>query len=496
MAENITGKLFADKYQVVSLLHESELGNFYRCRHAFTEKPVVLQVIRPEFSSDSRSSDRFSELARASSHISNSNILGVTDFGKSSGGQLYAAFENIDGETLAEALARDGQVPVAVASDVAAQSAKGLSAAHDAGLVHGNLGTGNILITYTADGSRAAKLFDFGSSNVSSKYRPDGGHKARDIAYTAPELFSAGARPDELSDVYSLGAVFYEMLAGDVPFVGETAEEAIKKQIEEPPPPLSSFRSDLPPGVEPIILKALSKNPEMRFQTAGEFADAIELNAMNPDGTAAAATSVGENNNIWKTAFVVLAGISLLSAFLIYGTSVKRTEPTTVLQPDANGQPVQPINPATGAEEQNLALMPGINYDVNSNSNSMGQPPGTLPGGDGYNPWAGGGVAPPPGGPPPTYVAPGGQVYTIDPNNPSQFMPADGGVVLVPVPANTITAKPTPTPKASAANTNTQVTMPAANTAPKPASTPPPAKPAATPAKTPAKSAPPANAKP
>src|SRR6476620_10933554 len=115
MAENITGKLFADKYQVVSLLHESELGNFYRCRHAFTEKPVVLQVIRPEFSSDPRAADRFSELARASSHISNSNILGVTDFGKSSGGQLYAAFENIEGETLAEALARDGQVPVAVA---------------------------------------------------------------------------------------------------------------------------------------------------------------------------------------------------------------------------------------------------------------------------------------------------------------------------------------------------------------------------------------------
>src|SRR6476661_4079121 len=172
MAENITGTLFAEKYQVVSLLHESELGNFYRCRHAFTEKPVILQVIRPEFSKDQRTADRFSELARASSHISSAKILGVTDFGKSSGGQLYTAYEHVEGETLAEALARDGQVPAAVAVDVAAQSAKGLSAAHDAGLVHGNLGTGNILITYTADGSRTVKLFDFGSSNVSSKYRP------------------------------------------------------------------------------------------------------------------------------------------------------------------------------------------------------------------------------------------------------------------------------------------------------------------------------------
>jgi len=227
----------------------------------------------------------------------------------------------------------------------------------------------------------------------------------------------------------------------------------------------------------------------MRYQTAGEFADAIELHAMNAGPTKAAAAGIGENNNIWKTAFVVLAGISLLSAFLIYGTSVKRTDPTTVLQPDANGQPVQPINPATGAEEQNLALMPAFNYDANSNSNSMGQPPGTLPGGDGYNPWAGG-VTPPPGGPPPTYVAPGGQVYTIDPNNPSQFMPADGGVVLVPVPVNTNTAaKPTPTPKTPAANANTQTATPAANTAPRATPTPNAPKPAASPAKTPARPA-------
>jgi serine/threonine-protein kinase len=487
MAENITGKLFADKYRVGSLLHASELGNFYRCRHAFTERPVILQVLRRELAADERASARFTDVAKAASHISSPNILAVTDFGKSPDGYVYAAFENIDGETLAEALQRDGQVPVAVALDVARQIAAGLASAHDAGLVHGNLSTGNILVLYAPDGTRIVKLFDFGSASAAAQ--PDG-RSARDVAYIAPELFSPRTRPDTLSDIYSLGAVMYEMLAGDIPFVGDSAEDAIKKHIEEPPPPLSSFRSDLPPGVESIVLKALSKNPEMRYQSAGELADAIELNAMNADNAAGvAATSAGDGNNIWKTAFVVLAGISLLSAFLIYGTASKQTNPTTVLQPDANGQPVQPINPATGAEEQNLALMPATGFDANANT-TMGQPPGTLPGGDGYNPWAGG-VAPPPGGPPQSYVAPGGQVYTIDPNTGSPFMPSDSGVVLVPVPMNTNTAKPTPTPKGSAANANTQAAPPA-NTSPR--STPTPAvKPAATPAKTPA-AKPPANA--
>ena len=154
---------------------------------------------------------------------------------------------------------------------------------------------------------------------------------------------------------------------------------------------------------------------------------------------------------------------------LIYGTSVKQTNPITQLQPDANGQPVQPINPATGAEEQNLALMPSMMPGAMSNSNMMEQPPGTLAGGDNYNPWGNGGM-PPPGAPLPGYVPPGGQIYMIDPNTGSPFMPPDG-VVLVPVPVNTNTAKATPTPKV-ATNTN-GVTVVVPNTSPKTTWTPP-----------------------
>ncbi|MGH9820792.1 MAG: hypothetical protein ACRD43_11540, partial [Pyrinomonadaceae bacterium] len=151
------------------------------------------------------------------------------------------------------------------------------------------------------------------------------------------------------------------------------------------------------------------------------------------------------------------------------------------LQPDANGQPVQPINPATGIQEQNLANMQGMSADTAANSN-MAVPPGTLPGGDGYDPWKNG-VQPPAGAP---RVGPGGQIVTIDPNNPSPFMTNDGpcipqpsGILLCPAPITNKPVKPTPTPKPNAANANVQpaaTPMPKSETKPTPVPKPSPSK--------------------
>jgi hypothetical protein len=200
-----------------------------------------------------------------------------------------------------------------------------------------------------------------------------------------------------------------------------------------------------------------------------------------------AAASDRPRRNIWQTAFIVLFGISVLAVALIYATSSKKTDPTVQLQADAGSLPVQPIGPATGAQEESLARLPSMtDAEIMATANSMAQPPGTLPGGDGYNAWANGG-APPPGAPPAQYVQPGGQYYTIDPNTGSPFMPSDGGVVLVPVPVNTNTAvKPSPTPKNPAANAAVKPS-PIPDATPKPLAVPPGDKPAAgQPAKTPA----------
>lgn len=465
MANTLTGTVIAEKYRLGDLLRSGGQSDLYEARHVLMDKPVAIRVLRPSLAMDSANSESFFAAAKTASQISSPYILAVNDFGTDREGFRYAVFEPLAGKSLKEVIAEDGTFPAHSAVEVARQTAEALTASHAADRIHGNLTTENVILT-GSDGV-AVKVVDFGSSNALLAERTE----PADFAYLAPEQCSGSDTPDERGDIYSLGIILYEMLAGIPPFTGEKPSDVMVKHIDEPPAPLSAYHSGLPETLEPVIAKALSKNPEMRQQSAAEFYE--ELASVSCD--LAAQSVAAPQNNLWKTAFVVLVGMSLLAAFLIYGTYVRRTDPATALQPDANGLPVQPINPATGAEEQTLAAMPSLTADGIANSN-LSQQPGTLPGGDGYNPWGTG--APPPGAP---YIPPGGQVVTIDPATGSPFMPPDGGVVLVPVPVNTNTAKPTSTPK-TPANANT-----APQTTPTPKVNPSPAKPTPTPAARPAR---------
>ncbi|HVF29526.1 MAG TPA: protein kinase [Pyrinomonadaceae bacterium] len=482
MSGEFEGKDLAEKYEVGKLVRRGEIGDIYRGRHMFMDRPVTLRIVPRALSIDDRIVRRFFEEAKTASRIIHPNLLNVTDFGSASDGIVYAVYEGESGESLSNLIKESGRLDAHSALDITRQTATGLAALHERGLVHGNLTPENILIENDLHTGFHVKIFGVGSDGPMSASRTEDDLAAGDFAYLAPEQCSGADESDTRSDVYSLGVVAYEMLAGEPPFGGERPSDVMLKHTEEAPPPLSAFRTDLPPTIEPVLLKALAKDPDLRYQSAGEFADDLERAVANqPILAAAAAPAAG--NNIWKTAFIVLAGISLLSLFLIYMTSSKQTDPTTALQADANGQPVQPINPATGAEEQNLAAMPGMMPEIVGNSNSN-IAPGAMPGGDGYNPWASS-TTPPAGAPPQTYVGPGGQTYNIPPGQspfmqdiPSGCTMTPSGLLLCPV-TPTPTPRPTATPRPPV-NTNTAPVTP--STDPRP--TPVPARPSPTPAAT------------
>ena len=471
MAGSLTGMIIAEKYRLGELLRGGERAELYDARHVLMDKQVSVRVLRPSLATDSENVDQFFENARTTSKINDPHILSISDFGTDREGFVYTVHEPFVGKSLKEVLAEEGAFPVHSSIEVASQIGYALAASHVVGRVHGDLSTSNVALTGT-DGI-AVKVLDFGARNAVERESPEIG----DYFYLAPEQCSGADKRDERGDIYSLGAIFYELLAGTPPFTGEKPSDVMLKHMEEMPAPLSSYRSDLPDGLEAVIVKALSKNPEMRQRTAGEFLD--EATPFRESAAAVAAAAVAPQNNLWKTAFIVLVGMTALGAFLIYSTYTKRTDPTTALQPDANGQPVQPINPATGVEEQTLASMPAYNAEMLANTNML-QLPGTLPGGDGYNPWANGGI--PPAGAP--NIPPGGQVVTV-PSGSSPFMPPEcilqpSGIYLCPAPVNAnTTAKPSPTPKQPPANANTgtvpQPTPAQANTsAPKQTPTPRP----------------------
>ncbi len=481
MSDKFIGQTLADKYKIEEVLREGDSGKIYRGTHLSMEKPVTVKILSPILASDEKVVKQFSSEARTISRITHPNILNVTDFGSDKNGAVYLVLEDSTGETLKDALAREGKFTVGRAVKIAVQTAIALSAVHTSSLIHGHLSSENILLKDTAGEFESVKVMDIGAVSAEENnlsVDPASAVSAKNLNYSSPEQNASNAEIDERSDIYSLGVILYEMLAGEVPFVAETSAELIKKQAENPPLPLSAFRTDLPANLETVVLRALARNPEMRYQTASELAR--DLNNVSSGNFNEQVVNIPQytkpientNNNLWKTAFVVLAGISLLAIGMIYATSVKQTDPSTQLQTDANGQPVQPLNPATGMNEQGMANM--MPYPVPQTGGVMGDANTVLQQsmpngdgfGDGYNPWARGG-APPSGAPPQQFIPPGGQM--IDPNNPNSiFMQDSNGVIYqqIPIPANSnINANvqspaPTATPKGGKppANANTQPT--------------------------------------
>lgn len=487
MSDQFVGQTLAGKYRIDSESRQSGSGKVYRGTHLLIDTPVTVKILAPALAADKNIAKEFSGEARAVSRISHPNILNVTDFGTDASGAVYIVSEGATGETLREALDRDGSFTLERAAQIARQIAAALAAAHAAGIGHQRLNPENVLLAQTAGDTETVKILDFGTARADNRTIADGDFDSRNSAYLAPEQNAAPSSADERSDIYALGVIVYEMLAGEVPFAADNSADAEFRAAENPPPPLASVRRDLPETVELVVLKALANNPEMRYQTASEFAADLNRAANDPIGAdtiivpPTADLPLRQNNNLWKTAFVVLAGISLLAIGMIYATSVKQTEVPTTLATDANGQPVQPLNPATGMSEQSLAnmspyQMPQQMGNVNGVMMMMPQQlpnigVGGVPsvGGDygdglGQRLWSAEG--PPRGAPPTPYVGQGGQIITIPgEGGGSQFMPNEDGTawVAVPIPNANANVQPSPTPKGGKTPT-----PPATNTQPAP----------------------------
>lgn len=434
------GRTVAGKYRIESVLRATELGRLYNATHLLTEKRVTLKILSPALAVDDKIVSRFMEEAKTLSSFSHPNILNVTDFGSEPDGDTYIVYEAVEGITLKDEIVVEGAFPLGRVLDVSRQIASGLIAAHARGMMHGSLGGDKVMLYRDSEGREAVKIMGLGTAASGETVALA---SQSSFEYLSPEQCADPSNFDARADIYSLGAMLYEMLTGELPFNGSNPGELMMKQATQPPPPLSAFRSDLPPGLEPIVLSALAKNRELRYQTMGDLlsdVNALEVSHESPSG--AAQTSAAEEN-VWKTAFVVLAGVSVLSIGLIYFTYVPRTDPSTVAAADSGAMPVQPINPATGINEQGLASIIPMTAEAMQQINPMTMPsPMADPlggSGDGYNPWSGG---PPPGAPAP--IQPGGQVITVQEGN-SPFMPPDNsGIYLVPQQV------PTPAPQPGA----------------------------------------------
>jgi eukaryotic-like serine/threonine-protein kinase len=269
----MVGEILAGRWELEELVGTGGMSSVYRARDLALERNVALKLIHERFSDADEHVERFRREARMVASLQHQNIVTIIDRGDHDGRQ-FIVFEFVDGENLKQLVDREGPLPVERALELAIQVARGLAYAHQNGVVHRDVKPQNILL----NGHGQAKVTDFGiarSMDVQHQGVTQTGTVLGTSNYIAPE--QAQGRPvDEHTDVYSLGVVLYELLAGEVPFSGDNFVAVAMRHINEPPPSVRHRRPDVSPRLEAAIDRALAKEPAHRFATMADFCD--ELN--------------------------------------------------------------------------------------------------------------------------------------------------------------------------------------------------------------------------
>jgi tetratricopeptide (TPR) repeat protein len=266
------------RFRIVRPLGKGGMGTVFLAEQiGVGDRPVALKVLNRKLLDDPEFLLRFRNEAGSTGRIHHSNVVTIYESGQGDDGTPYIAMEFLEGESLREVLKRRGALPLAECAEILHQTARGLNAAHKLSIIHRDLKPDNIFLTRSAEGELVIKVVDFGIA----KLLESGTHTLTGTVLGTPAYMSceqaSGMKSDELdvrSDIYSLGVVVYEMLTGRVPFHSDTPLGYLRKHMLEPPPPFRAVKPDLPvlPEIESVVMKALAKNREQRFDSALEFA--------------------------------------------------------------------------------------------------------------------------------------------------------------------------------------------------------------------------------
>jgi hypothetical protein len=252
------GDVLADRYELNSRLGRGGMAEVFRAHDRRLDREVAVKVLAPHLLSDARSIDRFGREARAAASLNHPNIVNVYD-AINEGDTHAIVMELVEGPTLADIIEREGRLSLEEATRTAINIADALQAAHDRGLVHHDVKPRNVL--FDPDGS--LKVTDFGIARAASS---DITTVQGSPPYLAPEQ-ARGGQSDRRSDVYALGCVLFEMLAGRPPFEGDSSSAVVMAHIDAPIPELSRFRPDVPRDLERVVTRTLAKNPDERYDS-------------------------------------------------------------------------------------------------------------------------------------------------------------------------------------------------------------------------------------
>ena len=276
---DLVGKYLGGRYAILERVGNGGMATVYKAKDNVLNRFVAVKVLKDEYTTDADFIRRFNQEAQAAAGLTHANIVSVFDVGQDDG-VYYIVMELIQGKTLKEIINQDGSLPWKWSVNIAMQIAAALEAAHKNNIVHRDIKPHNIIIT--EDG--VAKVTDFGIAKaVSNATITAFGTTIGSVHYFSPE-HAKGGFTDAKSDLYSLGVVMYEMLTGRVPFDADTPVSIALKHMQEKPKEPKEINSSIPYAVNQIIMKAMQKDPNLRYQSATEMMKDLANSLKNPEG--------------------------------------------------------------------------------------------------------------------------------------------------------------------------------------------------------------------
>ncbi|MCG6955361.1 MAG: protein kinase [Gemmatimonadetes bacterium] len=260
-----------DGYRVEAVIGQGGMATVYLAEDLKHQRKVAVKVMRPEMAA-TVGADRFLREVEIAARLNHPHILPMYDSGEAEG-LLFYVMPYVEGESLQARMSREGQMPVDEACRLAREVAEALAYAHERGIVHRDIKPANILLS-----AGHALVADFGIARAvraGERSLTQTGLAVGTPQYMSPEQAAGTSEVDGRADVYSVGSVLYEMLAGEPPFTGPTAQAVLARSLTESPRPLTATRSGLPPKVSTITTKAIARTPADRYQTAGALAEAL-----------------------------------------------------------------------------------------------------------------------------------------------------------------------------------------------------------------------------
>ncbi len=325
------GTLIAGRYRVLGFIGAGGMGAVYRAEHVHMRKTVALKLLLPEFVKVEEVVQRFEREAIAAGRIDHPNVVAASDFGKLDDGSFYLVLEYVDGTSL-RALLANGALPAVRALHIARQTALALGAAHAAGVVHRDLKPDNIMLVPAPEGGDRVKVLDFGIARVAP---PGQGRDSTQltrvgvvmgtIAYMSPEQ-ATGQAVDERADLYSLGVMLYEMIAGVVPFDAELPSQVLARQLVEAPPALPE---GTPPPLAELVYALMEKKPEDRPASAQAVLE--RLNALTPTPSGRV---LPPKRQIPKHVIYTAGAVALLLVLLVAVLGRGKHEANTAVSPE------------------------------------------------------------------------------------------------------------------------------------------------------------------